>query len=242
VERHLTAPYSPQQNGFVERRNQTIVGMARSLLKAKKVPGEFWGEAVSTVVFILNRSPTKSVDRKTPFEAWHGRKPDVHFMRMFGCVVHVRETRPGLKKLDDRSRPMIFVGYPTGTKGYLAFDPATSRIHITRDAVFDESACWDWSSPEMPVNTFGADSFVIKHMVLGPLTTPGDGSADQGSNPSAPPRGLSPKGCSREHALPWNHVPGSAPFPQPGSEPPPASSRLTPEIMTTESPTWLPSA
>ena len=42
VERHLTAPYSPQQNGVVERRNQTIVGMARSLLKAKKVPGEFW--------------------------------------------------------------------------------------------------------------------------------------------------------------------------------------------------------
>jgi transposase InsO family protein len=53
VERHLTAPYSPQQNGFVERRNQTIVGMARSLLKAKKVPGEFWGEAVSMVVVHL---------------------------------------------------------------------------------------------------------------------------------------------------------------------------------------------
>ena len=48
VERHLTAPYSPQQNGVVERRNQTIVSMARSLLKAKKVPGEFWGEAVTT--------------------------------------------------------------------------------------------------------------------------------------------------------------------------------------------------
>ena len=84
--------------------------MARSLLKAKKVPSEFWGEAVSTAVFILNRSPTKSVDSKTSFEAWHGRKPDVQFMCMFGCVVHVRETRLWLKKLDDRSRPMIFVG------------------------------------------------------------------------------------------------------------------------------------
>src|SRR5664279_1255095 len=51
---HLTAPYSPQQNGVVERRNQTIMGMARSLLKAKSIPGEFWGEAVTTVVFILN--------------------------------------------------------------------------------------------------------------------------------------------------------------------------------------------
>ena len=95
---------------------------------------------MSTAVFILNRSPAKSVDGKTPFEAWHGRKQDVHFMRTFGCVVHVRETRPGLKKLDDRSRPMIFMGYPAGMKGYRAFDPATGRVNITRDAVFDESA------------------------------------------------------------------------------------------------------
>ena len=103
-------PYSPQQNSVVERHNQTIVGMARSLLKAKRVPGEFsWGEAVSTAMFILNRSSTKSVDGMTPFEAWHGRKPDVHYMRTFGCMVHVRETRPGPKKLDDRRKPMIFV-------------------------------------------------------------------------------------------------------------------------------------
>jgi hypothetical protein len=46
-------------------------------------------------------------------------------MCTFGCVVHARETRPGLKKLDDRSRPMIFVGYKPGMKGYRAFDPAT---------------------------------------------------------------------------------------------------------------------
>uniref|UniRef100_A0A8R7UAC2 Integrase catalytic domain-containing protein n=1 Tax=Triticum urartu TaxID=4572 RepID=A0A8R7UAC2_TRIUA len=68
VSRHLTAPYSPQQNGVVERRNGTVVGMARSLLKAKGVPGEFWGEAVTTAVFLLNRAPTKSLDGVTPFE------------------------------------------------------------------------------------------------------------------------------------------------------------------------------
>ena len=43
VERHLTAPYSPQQNGVVERRNQSIVGMARCMLKAKGMPAAFWG-------------------------------------------------------------------------------------------------------------------------------------------------------------------------------------------------------
>jgi transposase InsO family protein len=65
VQRHRTVPCSSQQNGVLERRNQTIVGMARSMLKAKSVSAMFWGEAVSTTVFILNRSPTKSLKRMT---------------------------------------------------------------------------------------------------------------------------------------------------------------------------------
>ena len=69
VVRQHTAPYSPQQNGVVERRNQTVVGMTRSMMKAKKMQTEFWGEAVTTAVFILNRAPTKALKGKTTFEA-----------------------------------------------------------------------------------------------------------------------------------------------------------------------------
>jgi hypothetical protein len=47
------------------------------------MPAEFWGEAVSTAVFLLNRAPTKALAGKTPFEAWHGCKPAVHFLRTF---------------------------------------------------------------------------------------------------------------------------------------------------------------
>jgi len=94
VVRHHTAPYSPQQNGVMEWRNQTVVGMARSMMKAKSMPAEFWGEAVSTAVFILNRSPTKALEGRTPCEAWHGRMPNVAFLRMFGCIGHVKNTKP----------------------------------------------------------------------------------------------------------------------------------------------------
>ena len=59
VGRYLTALYSPQQNSVVEHRNQTIVGMARSMLKAKGMPVAFWGEAITTAIYILNRSPDK---------------------------------------------------------------------------------------------------------------------------------------------------------------------------------------
>jgi hypothetical protein len=58
---HLTAPYSSQQNGIVERRNQTVVAMARSMMKSKGMPGRFWGETVSTAVYLLNKVPTKCV-------------------------------------------------------------------------------------------------------------------------------------------------------------------------------------
>lgn len=144
VARQLTAPYSPQQNGVVERRNQSVVSTARSLLKAKGMPGRFWGEAVTTAVYLLNRSPTKSLDNKTPFEVWHGFTPNVQYLRTFGCVAHVKPTKPHQSKLEDRSKPMVFIGYEQGSAAYRCYDPVGDRVHVTRDVVFDEGARWDW--------------------------------------------------------------------------------------------------
>jgi hypothetical protein len=70
----------------VERWNQSVVAMARCMLKAKNLLGYFWGEAVTTAVHILNRAPTRALDGKTPFEAWHGERPHVHYFRIFGCI------------------------------------------------------------------------------------------------------------------------------------------------------------
>ncbi|XP_073102006.1 uncharacterized protein [Elaeis guineensis] len=67
--RTLTAPYSPQQNGIAERKNQTILDMVRSMLKMKEMPKEFWTEAVNCAVYILNRCPTKNLEGRTPQEA-----------------------------------------------------------------------------------------------------------------------------------------------------------------------------
>jgi hypothetical protein len=154
--RHLTAPYSPQQNRVVERRNHTVVGMARSMLKGMGVPGRFWGEAVTTAVFVLNRSYTQSVEGKTSFEPWYGRKPDVHFLRIFGCRAHAKITRPHLKKLDDRSVPVVFLGYEPGGKAYRCYDPAAKRMVVSRDVVFDEGRPWSWTSDggELPPGEF----------------------------------------------------------------------------------------
>ena len=131
IKRQLTAPYSPQQNGIVERKNRTMVSMVRAMLKAKDLPREFWGEAVSTAVYIINRSLTKSLQGQTPHEKWTRRRPSVDHMRIFGSIVLVKETKPHLSKLEDRSKPMIFIGYELGSKAYRCFDPVNSKVIIS---------------------------------------------------------------------------------------------------------------
>ena len=162
---YTTTPYSPQQNGVVEHRNQSMVEMARCMLKAMSVPARFWGEAVLTAVYVLNRSPTKSLQGVTPFEAWHKRKPRVSHLRTFGCVANVKQNGPGLNKLSDRSKKMIFIGYEAGTKGYRFYDPSTGRLVISRDVIFEENLAWNWgntaSSPTSSVEE--TETFMVHY-------------------------------------------------------------------------------
>ena len=69
------------------------------------------------------------------------------FLRTFGCIGHVRKTKPNLTKLEDRSTPMVFLGYAEGTKAYRLYDPRGDKVLVPRDVVFDEKAAWDKSSP-----------------------------------------------------------------------------------------------
>jgi hypothetical protein len=98
--------------------------MARVLLKQRGMPGVSWGEAVVTVVYILNRSPTKALNGRTPYEAWHGCKPAVSHLWVFGCLAFGKELSH-IGKLDDRSTPGVFIDYTEGSKAYRILDPGT---------------------------------------------------------------------------------------------------------------------
>ena len=87
IEHHLTTPYTPQQNGVVERKNRTIMEMARCMMHEKGLPKKFWAEAANTAVFLLNRLPTKAVQGKTPFEVWYGHKPSVQILKFLDVFV-----------------------------------------------------------------------------------------------------------------------------------------------------------
>ena len=85
---------------------------------------------------------------RTPYEAWHGKKPQVGHLRTFGCVGHVKKIGPGVEKLPDRSTKMVLLGYEAGTKGYRMYDPSAGRLYISRDVVFEEEVGWNWDSDE----------------------------------------------------------------------------------------------
>jgi hypothetical protein len=116
------------------------------MLKAKGLPRYFWGEAMSTMVHILNRASTCALDGNTPYEAWHGKVPAIHYFRKFGCITHLKITRPNLKKLDDWSHKVIFIGYEVGSKAYHCYDPVDQRVIISRDVIFNEARQWCWEN------------------------------------------------------------------------------------------------
>lgn len=144
IQRQLTSAYSPQQNGVAERKNRTILNMARSMLSAKKIPKTFWPEAVNWAVYVLNRSPTLALKSKTPEEAWTGIKPSVNHFRVFGCIGHVHVPDEKRVKLDSKSFKCVLFGVSDESKAYRLFDPTTNKIIVSRDVVFEEDQQWSW--------------------------------------------------------------------------------------------------
>ena len=94
-----------------------------------------------TVVHLLNRSPTKALDGKTPYKAWHGRKPVVSHLRVFSCLAFAKELNH-VGKLNDQSTLGDFISYAKGVKASRILDPTTQCVHISRDIVFDEGRGW----------------------------------------------------------------------------------------------------
>nr|GEX57236.1 zinc finger, CCHC-type [Tanacetum cinerariifolium] len=117
----------------VEGKNKTVLSTTRSMIKAMKLPLTFWAKAVRHAIYILNRVPTRALEDKTPYEALYNRKPNLENLRIFGCTTYAKITTPHLKKLDDRSIPLIYLGVEEGSKACRLYDPVEKKKHVSRD-------------------------------------------------------------------------------------------------------------
>ena len=131
----LTPAGTPQRNGVSERRNRTLLDMVRSMMSLTDLPLSFWGYALETAAFTLNRAPSKSVET-TPYELWFGNKPKLSFLKVWGCDVYVKKLQPD--KLEPKAEKCVFIGYPKETIGYTFYHRSEGKIFVAKNGSFLE--------------------------------------------------------------------------------------------------------
>lgn len=126
----------PEQNSIAERTNRTIVEAGRSLLHAKHLAIELWGEAIAFTVYTLNRV-SNSISSTTHHQMWNGLIPNVSHLRIFGSIAFFHIPKVDRRKLDSKSLK-FFCWVCTYSEDLPFWDPVGRKIKISRDVLFDE--------------------------------------------------------------------------------------------------------
>ena len=117
-----------------KRRNRTLLDMVRSMIDFANLSISFWGYALESVCYLLNRVSSKFII-KTPYEIWKGRKPTLSHLRVWGCPTYVKWLVTD--KLGPRSDKCTFIGYPKETKEYF-FYADEQKVFVNLKATFLE--------------------------------------------------------------------------------------------------------
>ena len=139
IKHEFSSTYTPQQNGVVERKNKTLITLARAMLDDYGISQRFWAEAINTACHASNRVYLHRFLGKTPYELLIGRKPNISYFRVFGCKCYIFKKRKHLGKFKSRCDVGFLVGYSINSKAYRVFNNATSKIEETCDVEFHET-------------------------------------------------------------------------------------------------------
>ena len=142
MRREHTTTYTPQQNGITKRKNHAVVQIARCMLQTKGLRNYYWGDAVATIVYIFNRSPTSALEKMTPYEGLYGKMPNVNHFKVSGFLAYVHVPYQNRKRLDEKSELCIFIGYSETSKAYKSYNPLDNKLIISRDVIFYEGGVY----------------------------------------------------------------------------------------------------
>ena len=162
----LTPPGTPQRNGVSERRNRTLLDMVRSMMSLTDLPLSFWGYALETAAFTLNRAPSKSVET-TPYELWFGAKPKLSFLKVWGCEAYVKKLMPD--KLEPKAEKCVFIGYPKETIGYTFYHRTEGKVFVAKNGSFLEK---EFLSKEVSGRKVELDEVIEPSLELESSATP----------------------------------------------------------------------
>jgi hypothetical protein len=143
-----TGADSPSQNGQVEKYNDTVATIVRTLLYGANLPAKYWSVAATHAVYLMNRRVHSAIGT-TPYEAWWDERPDLSTLKVFGSRVSVKVTGKRRSKLDRHDFTGIFVGYTATTENIRYIDVNTGLVKTSHHAVFDEAWYLQPSRPPM---------------------------------------------------------------------------------------------
>jgi hypothetical protein len=115
-----------------ERKHRHLIQCALALLSQFNLPISYWSYVVSTAAHLINKLPTPNLSNKSPWESLFHTKPTLPHLRTFGSQCFPLLTPYNKHKLQPKSVPCIFLGYPFNSKGYTCLDPSSHRIYTSR--------------------------------------------------------------------------------------------------------------
>nr|GFB78612.1 ribonuclease H-like domain-containing protein [Tanacetum cinerariifolium] len=137
-------------NGVAEKRNRTLIEVARTMLADAKLPVTFWAEAVNTACYVQNRVLVNMSQNKTPYELFNGRTPAIGFIKPFGCHVIIVNTLNNLGKFEAKGDEGYFIGYSMSSKAFRVFNKRTKRVeenlHVEflENKAIEKGPCLNW--------------------------------------------------------------------------------------------------
>ncbi|RVW40309.1 Retrovirus-related Pol polyprotein from transposon RE1 [Vitis vinifera] len=121
-----------QQNGVAERKNRHLVETTRTILLHSNVPFRFWGDAVLTACYLINRMPSSVLHDQIPHSLIFPDQP-LYFLppRVFGCTCFVHILTPGQDKLSARAMKCLFLGYSRLQKGLTILSTTSESLPVS---------------------------------------------------------------------------------------------------------------
>jgi len=140
INHNFSVPRTPQQNGVVERKNRSLEEFARTMLNETNLPKYLWVDAISTTCYVLNRALIRPILKKTPYELFKGRKPNISHLKDFGSKFFILNNgKDNLGKFDSKADEGIFLGYPLYGHAYRAYNKKTMLVEESMHIAFNET-------------------------------------------------------------------------------------------------------
>ena len=123
---------------YSTRKNRVLVEVARAMLNEKLLSDAYWAKAMSTIVYVVNRTPTTGIHMITPYEKLYKQRLDLSHLKVFGSIAYVHIPVEKRRKLDPKAEKCVFIGYAQDRKGYKCYNPSIKKTWVSKGVFFDE--------------------------------------------------------------------------------------------------------